>query len=85
VNISINVNFVFSNSNLLGIIQFCLVYYSLGYLFHIAAGLGSAGSFAVDRIEDAIVQADEIDRRMLQFEGGLSITGIFIFNETYSQ
>lgn len=48
---------------------------SLGYLFHVASQLGSAGGFAFDRIEDAIVQADEVDGRMLQFEGGLSITG----------
>jgi Oligosaccharyltransferase subunit Ribophorin II. len=30
-----------------------------------------------DRIEDIIVQADEIDGKYLQFEGGLSTTGRF--------
>lgn len=53
--------------------------YSLGYTFHIAALLGPGGAFALDRIEDAIVQADEVDGRYLQFEGGLSITSK-IFN-----
>ena len=46
----------------------------MGYTFHIASELGSAGSFAVKRIEDIIVQADEVDGRYLQFEGGLSVT-----------
>ena len=31
-----------------------------------------------DRIEDALVQADEVDGRMLQFEGGLSVTSILL-------
>jgi oligosaccharyltransferase complex subunit delta (ribophorin II) len=52
--------------------------FSLGFSFHIAAQLGTDGTFAFDRIEDAIVQADEVDSRFLQFEGGLSITGIFL-------
>lgn len=51
-----------------------LIFYSLGYVFHIAADLGSAGSFAFNQIDDAIVQADEVNGRFLQFEGGLSIT-----------
>lgn len=48
--------------------------FSLGYTFHIAAELGSAGSFVAKRIEDVIVQADEVDGKYLQFEGGLSVT-----------
>jgi oligosaccharyltransferase complex subunit delta (ribophorin II) len=48
--------------------------YSLGYIFHIAANLGSTGNFAFNHIEDAIIQADEVDGQFLQFEGGLSIT-----------
>jgi len=40
--------------------------------------LGTDGTFAFDRIEDAIVQADEVDSRFLQFEGGLSITGMYV-------
>jgi oligosaccharyltransferase complex subunit delta (ribophorin II) len=54
-------------------------FFSLGYSFHIAAHLGTDGTFAFDRIEDAIVQADEVDSRFLQFEGGLSITGIYLY------
>lgn len=45
---------------------------SLGYTFHIASDLG--GTFGFDRIEDAIIQADEVDGQYLQFEGGLSVT-----------
>lgn len=51
---------------------------NLGYSFHIAAQLGTDGTFAFDRIEDAIVQADEVDSRFLQFEGGLSITALLV-------
>lgn len=51
---------------------------NLGYSFHIAADLGSAGAFAFERIEDAIVQADEVDGRFLQFEGGLSVTSLLV-------
>lgn len=43
-------------------------------MFHIAALLGPGGSFALDKIEDAIVQADEVDGKYLQFEGGLTVT-----------
>lgn len=52
-----------------------VLFSSLGYLFHLASLLGAQGKFAFDRIEDAIVQADEIDGKILQFEGGISITG----------
>ncbi|KAK0162835.1 hypothetical protein PV327_006579 [Microctonus hyperodae] len=51
---------------------------NLGYTFHIAALLGPGGAFALDRIEDAIVQADEVDGRYLQFEGGLSVTSLVV-------
>lgn len=47
---------------------------SLGYAFHIASDFGTNGMFAFDRIEDAIIQADEVDGQYLQFEGGLSVT-----------
>lgn len=53
---------------------------SLGYAFHVGAQLkGEVGSI-FERIEDAVVQADEVDGRMLQFEGGLSITGELLPN-----
>lgn len=51
---------------------------SLGYSFHLAVDLGSHASSIVDRIEDAIAQADEVDGRMLQFEGGLSTTALVL-------
>ena len=51
---------------------------SLGYVFHIAADIGPPAAFAFDRIEDAVVQADEVDGQYLQFEGGLSITSIYL-------
>ncbi len=51
---------------------------SLGYGFYVASELGTPGSFAVERVEDALVQADEVNGQMLQFEGGLSITALVI-------
>lgn len=51
---------------------------NLGYLFHITSYLGNEGAFAFDRIEDAIVQADEVDGKYLQYEGGLSITALLV-------
>lgn len=51
---------------------------NLGYAFHIATVLGPEGSFMLERIEDVIVQADEIDGKYLQFEGGLSTTALVI-------
>lgn len=52
--------------------------WNLGYTFHIAADLGAPAAFAFDRIEDAVVQADEVDGQYLQFEGGLSITSFLV-------
>jgi hypothetical protein len=52
---------------------------SFGYGFSVASELGSAGVFAVDRIEDAFTQDDEVDGiLMLQFEEGLGITLLVI-------
>lgn len=51
---------------------------NLGYAFNVATELGSSAAFIADRIEDAIVQADEVDGKLLQFEGGLSITSLII-------
>jgi len=52
---------------------------NLGYAFNLAAFLDKADIKSVfDRVEDAIVQADEIDGKMLQFEGGLSVTHLVI-------
>nr|CAG4650105.1 EOG090X04WQ [Sida crystallina] len=51
---------------------------SLGQSFHIAALLDGDVSSIFDRIEDAIVQADQVDGKMLQFEGGLSVTALVI-------
>lgn len=51
---------------------------SLGHALHAAALLGDAGKFMNSRIEDVVVQADEIDGRMLQWEGGLSTTSLLL-------
>jgi len=51
---------------------------SLGLAFHTAAMLEGDMTAFYDRIEDAIVQADEVDGKMLQFEGGLSVTSIVL-------
>ncbi|XP_030376060.1 dolichyl-diphosphooligosaccharide--protein glycosyltransferase subunit 2 [Scaptodrosophila lebanonensis] len=50
----------------------------LGYAFNVAVELGESGAFVANRVEDAIVQADEVDGKLLQFEGGLSITALII-------
>lgn len=65
------------------------LFFSFGYTFHAASLLGNYGQFAFDRIEDTVVQADEIDNRMLQFEGGLAVTsfllsGVYIFKYLYT-
>ncbi|XP_015115503.1 dolichyl-diphosphooligosaccharide--protein glycosyltransferase subunit 2 [Diachasma alloeum] len=51
---------------------------NFGYVFHIASMLGKAGSFALGKIEDVVVQADEVDGKYLQFEGGLSVTSLVV-------
>jgi len=51
---------------------------SLGLAFHVAAQLDGDMSSVFDRVEDAMVQADEVDGKMLQFEGGLSVTSIVL-------
>lgn len=51
---------------------------SLGFGFYVASELGPTASSVIDRVEDAIAQADEVDGKMLQFEGGLSITSLVI-------
>lgn len=51
---------------------------NLGYAFHIGSVVSGDVSSLFSRIEDAVVQADEVDGRMLQFEGGLSITALVV-------
>uniref|UniRef100_A0A6B2E9V1 Dolichyl-diphosphooligosaccharide--protein glycosyltransferase subunit 2 n=1 Tax=Phlebotomus kandelakii TaxID=1109342 RepID=A0A6B2E9V1_9DIPT len=51
---------------------------NLGHAFAVAAEAGGNGVLLVDRVEDAIAQADEVDGRMLQFEGGLSVTALVL-------
>ena len=43
-----------------------------------AAELGKHGASIADWIESAFAQADEVDGKLLQFEGGLSITSLII-------
>ena len=47
---------------------------NLRLAFNLAATLKSGANEIFDRIEDVIVQADEINAKLLQFEGGLSTT-----------
>lgn len=51
---------------------------SLGHAFSIAAELGTKASALSKWIEGTIAQADEINGKQLQFEGGLSITALII-------
>jgi oligosaccharyltransferase complex subunit delta (ribophorin II) len=51
---------------------------SLGLAFQVAALLDGEQAAVYSRIEDAVVQADEVDGTMLQFEGGLSVTSILL-------
>jgi len=51
---------------------------SLGLAFHVATHLDGDVTAILERVEDALVQADEVDGRMLQFEGGLSVTSLVL-------
>lgn len=51
---------------------------NLGYAFHVASILQGDLNPFFERIEDVIVQADEVDGKYLQFEGGLGITSTTI-------
>ncbi|EEC04859.1 ribophorin II, putative [Ixodes scapularis] len=51
---------------------------NLGYAFHVASVLGGNVTPFTDRIEDAVVQADEVGGDLLQFEGGLSVTATIL-------
>ncbi|KAL1494878.1 hypothetical protein ABEB36_010394 [Hypothenemus hampei] len=51
---------------------------SLGHALHLAVLLGNSGKFVTERIEDIVVQADEVDGKILQWEGGLSTTSLII-------
>lgn len=51
---------------------------NLGHALHTAALLGSSGNFIQDRIEEVVVQADEVDGKLLQWEGGLTTTSLLI-------
>lgn len=53
-------------------------FFSFGYSIHLLSSLGPDGRFAFNRISDALIQVDQVDRKYLQFEGGLSITGKII-------
>ncbi|GBL93596.1 Dolichyl-diphosphooligosaccharide--protein glycosyltransferase subunit 2 [Araneus ventricosus] len=51
---------------------------NLGYAFNVASALQKDFKPFFERIEDVIVQADEVDGKYLQFEGGLGITATTI-------
>ncbi|GIY94134.1 dolichyl-diphosphooligosaccharide--protein glycosyltransferase subunit 2 [Caerostris extrusa] len=51
---------------------------NLGYAFNVASVLQKDFKSFFERVEDAIVQADEVDGKYLQFEGGLGITATTI-------
>lgn len=52
--------------------------FSLGYAFSVGVELGTKASPLSKWIEGTIAQADEINGKQLQFEGGLSITALII-------
>jgi len=49
-----------------------------GYAFHVAAAIGGDVQKFVDLIEDVFEQADEVDGKFLQFEGGLYTSAIVV-------
>ncbi|VVC41475.1 Dolichyl-diphosphooligosaccharide--protein glycosyltransferase subunit Swp1 [Cinara cedri] len=49
-----------------------------GYSIHLLSSLGPDGRFAFNRLSDALMQVDQVDRKYLQFEGGLSITALVL-------
>jgi oligosaccharyltransferase complex subunit delta (ribophorin II) len=51
---------------------------SLGLAFHVASMIPGDVNKIYERIEDVVAQADEVDGKMLQFEGGLSVTSIVL-------
>lgn len=51
---------------------------NLGHALHTAALLGKAGDFISDRLEEVVVQADEVNGKLLQWEGGLTTTSLII-------
>lgn len=51
---------------------------SVGHALHAASFIGAAGKFASDRVEDIVAQADEVDGRLLQWEGGLTTTSLLL-------
>jgi len=51
---------------------------AMGYSFHIAAAVGGELKGFYDNIEDVIEQADEVDGRFLQFEGGLYTSAVVV-------
>ncbi|KAL3283347.1 hypothetical protein HHI36_006495 [Cryptolaemus montrouzieri] len=51
---------------------------SLGHALHASVHLGSHGKFALDRVEDIVVQLDEVNGKLLQWEGGLSTTSLLL-------
>lgn len=51
---------------------------AMGYSFHIAAALGGDLKKFYDNIEDIVAQADEVDGRFLQFEGGLFTSAVVV-------
>jgi len=61
-----------------------------GYSLHIATLLGENSKVFYDSIEDILDQADEVDKKYLQYEGGVGTTslvleGIFLLSERTKQ